>query len=140
MLEAPEVTLQVVKSSFRSMGIKIYNHVPIQSRQTDRLLIFKEHAKNHLTLRKPFLFLLINLQSFILTGYILIAMYATLKCTSCIKISFLIIIIINYAEKQITTQLTLKQNTFLQMMYSIDCILHIGIECKLKQGCRNTIV
>ena len=46
-LEVPEVKLQVAKSNFRSMGVKIYNDLPIQSRQTDSLLIFKEHIKNH---------------------------------------------------------------------------------------------
>ena len=47
MLEVPKVKLQVAKSSFRSMGVKIYNGLPIHSRQTDSLLIFKEHIKNH---------------------------------------------------------------------------------------------
>ena len=47
MLGVPKVKLQVAKSSFRSMGVKIYNDLPIQSRQTDSLLIFKEHLKNH---------------------------------------------------------------------------------------------
>ena len=42
MLEVPKVKLQVAKSSFRPMGAKIYNDLPIQSRQTDSLLIFKE--------------------------------------------------------------------------------------------------
>ena len=47
MLEVPKVKLQVAKSSFRSMGAKNYNDLPIQSRQTDSLLIFKEHIRNH---------------------------------------------------------------------------------------------
>ena len=47
MLEVPKVKLQVAKSSFRSMGVKIYNDLPIKSRQTDSLLIFKEHIRNH---------------------------------------------------------------------------------------------
>ena len=41
-----KVKLQVAKSSFRSMGVKIYNDLPIKSPQTDSLLIFKEHIKN----------------------------------------------------------------------------------------------
>ena len=45
MLEDPKVKLQVFKSSFRSMGVKIYNGLPIQSRKTDSLLIFEEQLK-----------------------------------------------------------------------------------------------
>ena len=47
MLEVPKVKLQVVKSSFRSMGVKIYNDLPIQNCRTDSLLIFKDHIRNH---------------------------------------------------------------------------------------------
>ena len=47
MLEVPKVKLQVAKSSFRLMGVKIYKDLPIQSRQIDSLLIFKEHIRNH---------------------------------------------------------------------------------------------
>ena len=47
MLDVPKVKLQVAKSSFRSMGVKIYKDLPIQSRQTDSLLIFKEQLKKH---------------------------------------------------------------------------------------------
>ena len=47
MLEVPKVKLQVAKSSFRSMGVKIYNDLPIQSRQTDSILIFKEQIMKH---------------------------------------------------------------------------------------------
>ena len=67
------------------------------NRQTDSLLVFKEQIKNILTFRKPFKFYVFIeklVQLFILTGYILIAMYVTLKCTSCTKISFIIIIMI----------------------------------------------
>ena len=46
MLEVPKVKLQVAKSSFRSMGVKICNDLPIQNHQTDSLLIFKEHIRN----------------------------------------------------------------------------------------------
>ena len=47
MLEVSKVKLQVAKPNFQSMGAKIYNDLPTQSRQTYRLLIFKEHIKNH---------------------------------------------------------------------------------------------
>ena len=47
MLEVPKVKLQVAKSSFRSIGMKICNDLLFQSRQTDGLLISKEHIKNH---------------------------------------------------------------------------------------------
>ena len=47
MLEVPKVKLQVAKSSFRSMNVKIYNDLPIQCRKTDSLLIFKEQLKKH---------------------------------------------------------------------------------------------
>ena len=47
MLEVPKVKVQVAKSSFRPMGVKIYNDLPIQSRQTDSILIFKEQIKKH---------------------------------------------------------------------------------------------
>ena len=50
MLEVPKVKLQVAKSSFRLMGVKIYNDLPIQSHQTDSLLIFKEHIRNHFSI------------------------------------------------------------------------------------------
>ena len=50
MLEVPKVKLQVAKFSFRSMGVNIYNNLPIQSRQTDSLLIFKERIKNHFSI------------------------------------------------------------------------------------------
>ena len=35
MLEVLKVKLQVAKSRFRSIGVKIYNDLPMQSRQTD---------------------------------------------------------------------------------------------------------
>ena len=45
MFEVPKVKLQAFKSSFRSMGDNIYNDLPIQSRQTNSLLVFKEQIK-----------------------------------------------------------------------------------------------
>ena len=50
MLEVPKVKLQVAKSRCRSMGVNIYNNVPIQSGQTDSLLMFKERIKNHFSI------------------------------------------------------------------------------------------
>ena len=47
MLKVPKVKLQVAKPSFRSLGVKIYNDLPIQSRQTNSLLVFKEQIKKH---------------------------------------------------------------------------------------------
>ena len=46
MFEVPKVKLQAAKSSFRAMGVKIYNDLPIKSRQTDNLLIFKEYKES----------------------------------------------------------------------------------------------
>ena len=61
MLEVPKVKLQVAKSGFRSMGFNIYNNLPIQSPQTDSLLTFKEHIKNHFDTWEAILILLISL-------------------------------------------------------------------------------
>ena len=47
MLEVPKVRLQVAKSSFRSMGVRVYNDLAIQIRQTSSLLVFKEQIKKH---------------------------------------------------------------------------------------------
>ena len=47
MLEVLKVKLQVAKSSFRSMGDKIYSDLPIQGRQTNSLLVFRGQIKKH---------------------------------------------------------------------------------------------
>ena len=46
MLEAPIVKLPIAKSSFQSMGVKIYKDLTIQSCQTDSLLRFTELLRN----------------------------------------------------------------------------------------------
>ena len=94
MLEVPKVKLQVAKSSFRSMGVNIYNNLPIQSPQTDSLLIFKERIKNNFSMREAILnfiykFVIIYFDWIHINSNV----YVTLNCTSCIKISFIIIII-----------------------------------------------
>ena len=50
MLEVPNFKLQVAKSSFRSMGVKLYNGLPIQSRQTNSLLVYREQIKIHFSI------------------------------------------------------------------------------------------
>ena len=46
MLVVPKVELQFSKSSFRSMGVKIFFYLPIKSRRTDNLLMFKGLLKS----------------------------------------------------------------------------------------------
>ena len=87
------VILRVTKSGFRSMGAKIHNDLPIQSRRTGSLLIFKELSRKHFNIS---LTIFVSLLSkfviiSILTGCILLTMYVTLKCTSCIKILILLL-------------------------------------------------
>ena len=40
LLQVPKVKLQLAKSGFRSMGVKIYNDLPIEYRQVDSLFTF----------------------------------------------------------------------------------------------------
>ena len=51
MIEVPKVKLKVTKSSFRSMGVKIYNDLPNINRQTRSFVIFKELLRKHVKIQ-----------------------------------------------------------------------------------------
>ena len=47
MLQIPKVKLQLVKSGFRSMGVKILNNLPIEHRQVESVLAFRRTVTNY---------------------------------------------------------------------------------------------
>ena len=61
MLETPQVKLKVTKSNSPSMGVTIYNDLPIINLRTDSFVIFKEllrkHFKSQLTIFHWFLYI-----------------------------------------------------------------------------------
>ena len=50
MLCIPKVKLQFAKSGFFSMGVKIYNSLPVEIRQTDCLIDFRNKSREHFEL------------------------------------------------------------------------------------------
>lgn len=50
MLQAPRVRLQLDKSGFRLLNVKIYNELPIERRQAERALDFRKLVTDYFKL------------------------------------------------------------------------------------------